>query len=31
MAAVEAFKSRPDFAAYARIAPLIMFFDARDA
>ncbi len=31
MAQVEAFKSRPDFAAYDRVAPLIMFFDARDA
>jgi hypothetical protein len=30
MAAVEAFKSRPDFAAYDRVAPLIMFFEARD-
>jgi hypothetical protein len=31
MASVEALKSRPDFAAYDRVAPLIMFFDARDA
>jgi hypothetical protein len=31
MATVDTFKSRPDFAAYDRVAPLIMFFDARDA
>jgi hypothetical protein len=31
MAQVDAFKSRPDFAAYDRVAPLIVFFEARDA
>jgi hypothetical protein len=31
MASVETFKSRPDFAKYDAIAPLIVFFDARDA
>jgi hypothetical protein len=31
MAAVDVFKSRPDFAAYDRVAPLIVFFEARDA
>ncbi len=31
MAQVDAFKSRPDFAEYDRVAPLIVFFDARDA
>ena len=31
MAQVDAFKSRPDFAYYDRVAPLIVFFDARDA
>ena len=31
MAQVDAFKSRPDFGDYDRVAPLIMFFDARDA
>jgi hypothetical protein len=31
MAHVDALKSRADFAAYDRVAPLILFFDARDA
>ena len=31
MAQVDAFKSRPDFAEYDRVAPLIVFFDASDA
>ncbi|HEV8490117.1 MAG TPA: hypothetical protein VGQ58_10055 [Candidatus Limnocylindrales bacterium] len=31
MAHVDVLKSRADFAAYDRVAPLIMFFDARDA
>jgi hypothetical protein len=31
MAQVDVFKSRPDFAEYDRVAPLIVFFEARDA
>jgi hypothetical protein len=31
MAQVDTFKSRADFATFDRVAPLIMFFDARDA
>jgi hypothetical protein len=31
MAHVDVLKSRADFAAYDRVAPLIIFFDARDA
>jgi hypothetical protein len=31
MAQVDVFKSRPDFAAFDRVAPLIVFFNARDA
>lgn len=31
MAQVDTLKSRPDFADYDRVAPLIMFFDAREA
>ena len=31
MAHVDTLNSQPDFAAYDRVAPLVMFFDARDA
>jgi hypothetical protein len=31
MAHVDVLNSQPDFAAYDRVAPLVVFFDARDA